>query len=252
MEREELERMRRREDHYWWFVGRRAIVSSILRRWAPPGRPRRLLDVAAGTGGSIAALRPFGEVTVVDLSPYALGQCRERGVEDAICARAEALGIASARFDVATCLDLLEHLDDDVAGARELLRVLRPGGLALLTVPAYRWLWSEHDEALSHRRRYVLPELRRVLERAGFEVPYETYCITTMFPIIAGFRILQRLARLCRPRPPAQTDFVEVAPWLTRLFERLLRGEARYLGRRRRARFRFGVSCLAVARRPRA
>src|SRR6185436_1790311 len=140
--------MRRVEESHWWFVGRRQIIRSFLERLvrarlagsgaASAGAPAELniLDVGCGTGANLDMLSEFGKAEGVDVSAEALSFCRARGLEQVKLGAAEALPYADGSFDLVTGLDVVEHLDDDVAGLKEMRRVLRPGGEALLFVPA--------------------------------------------------------------------------------------------------------------------
>jgi SAM-dependent methyltransferase len=157
-------------------------------------------------------------------------------------ASAERLPFAAASFDLVTALDVLEHLDRDDLAAREIARVLRPGGLLVATVPALPSLWSEHDEALDHRRRYRPRSFRRLLGEAELEIELLSYTVSVLFPAIFLFRRLQRLRR--SPRDP-RTSLVPVPPILNRLLIGLLRLEGRLLPH---LRLPFGVSLIAVAR----
>ncbi len=244
----ELEKMFAVEEHYWWFVGRRAIIKSVLSRHFGPRRARWVLDLASGTGGNLEILSQCGRVLALDLSEHAVERCRERGCPHVVCGSATALPLASGSVDLVASLDLLEHLEDEGAAAREMCRVLQPGGVAVVTVPAYRWLWSDHDIALAHRRRYVLKQLTALLRGAGFEILQGTYCIFFLFLPIAGFRLLQRLVRLLVRRSPPASAYIQVAPWVSAVFVWLLRLEARLL---RHINLPLGVSCLCIARRPR-
>jgi SAM-dependent methyltransferase len=105
----------------------------------------------------------------------------------------EALPFASGAFNIVTALDVLEHTDDDLNCLREIHRITRERGLVLITVPAYGFLWSEHDEALKHRRRYTAHELRNKLAITGFEIVRTSYFISTMFFPILAFRIWRGL-----------------------------------------------------------
>ncbi len=194
----ELAKMFELEDTYWWFVARRELVFLLLRhRFRPPvDRRPVLLDIGCGTGATLGGLAAFGDVTGVDFSLDALRFCRQRGQRTLVRARGEVLPFAEGAADVITALDLLEHIPDDAAAAKEFARVLRPGGLLIITVPACPMLWSEHDEALDHLRRYRGPELRRLLEQAGLTLERFSPCITFLLLPIAVLRILQRL----RPR----------------------------------------------------
>src|SRR5262245_42709297 len=146
------------EASHWWFVSRRQLCLSQVRRAAEeleiPGRPLRILDYGCGTGYNLAFLRAFGEAVGAEVPVVALHEFRKAkgdGVLDLTHDRREHDG----RFDIVTALDVLEHLDDDVAGLRRMRRFVRPGGQIILTVPAYRWLWSGEDVISEHRRRYT-------------------------------------------------------------------------------------------------
>jgi SAM-dependent methyltransferase len=197
----ELERMAGFEDWYWWHRGRRTIVRRILRRHASPGS--RILDVGCGTGATTASLSAFGDVIGLDLGPAALRHARARGLPVAR-GSAERLPVRAASLDVVVALDVLEHLDDDRRALDEMLRVLRPGGLLLATVPAYAFLWSGHDDAIGHRRRYVRRQLRERVAGAGFEIALCSYIMGSILPIAVVVRLAERL--LGR-RGPARADY---------------------------------------------
>lgn len=148
--------MYRIEERHWWFVGRRRIIESFLESVCANlknDRPR-VLDIGCGTGANLEMLSRFGETEGVDVSSAALAFCRERGLRNVRQGEAEHLPYEDGSFDLVTCLDVVEHLDDDVAGLREMHRVLRPKGRALLFVPAFAFLWGVQDDISHHRRRY--------------------------------------------------------------------------------------------------
>jgi len=253
----EIAKMFELEDTYWWFVARRLLVRDLLRRHLPAqaaddrragadcvARPI-VLDVGCGTGATLKVLRDPGEVVALDASAEALGYSRRRGQLRLVRDRGEELPVASAAVDIITALDLLEHIPDDGAALREFARVLRPGGLLILTVPAGPALWSEHDEALDHLRRYRRAQLRRLLERAGFAVQRLSPAIAALFPPIAALRLLQRLRRRRKGRP--QTAFIVPPRAINWLLTALLRLENRCL---MSFDLPLGVSLVAVARKP--
>ena len=244
MRPEEIEKMFRLEDTYWWFVARRRLVALLLNRYAARRQGQRVLDVGCGTGGTLATLAPYGEVWAADLSIEALGCCRRRSFGRLVQTDAERLSLAGESFDIITCLDVLEHVDD-VAALAELHRVCRPGGLLLITVPAYPFLWSEHDEALAHKRRYYAGDLRRKLVAAGFEVVRMTHIITALFLPVLVLRLLQRLRPRGRAAP--QTAHIILPGPLNTLLIWLCQLEARLS---LVFSLPFGVSVVAVARRP--
>lgn len=232
------------EERYWWFVGRRAIVGMLLSGLTHHYHPPRIIDVGCGTGANLTFLEQFGEVVGLDSSLLALSFCRQREHHLLVQASATSLPCADGSVDVITMLDVLEHLEDDVGALLELHRVLRPGGYLLVTVPAYQWLWSEHDEALHHKRRYGARELRRKVEGAGLHIVKLSYAISAVLPVIAAFRFAQRL----RPRTgEPKTAHIQLPRPLNQLLIAYLKCEAFAL---RFVRLPCGVSLVCVAQKP--
>lgn len=187
--------MFRVEQSHWWYTGRRKILADFVEaicRQVTDRRPR-ILDVGCGTGANLLMLSQYGDAEGVDVSEDALAFCRERGLDKVRLGAAEELPYEDGTFDLVTALDVVEHLDDDLAGLREMRRVLRPGGRVLLFVPTFMFLWGLQDDVSNHRRRYRLPELQRVLEQAGFEIERTTYANITFFLPILAMRQLMRL-----------------------------------------------------------
>jgi len=187
--------MFRVEQSHWWYTGRRKILADFVDaicRQVTDRRPR-ILDVGCGTGANLLMLSEYGDAEGVDVSEDALAFCRERGLDKVRLGAAEELPYEDGTFDLVTALDVVEHLDDDLAGLREMRRVLRPGGRVLLFVPTFMFLWGLQDDVSNHRRRYRLPELQRVLEQAGFEIERTTYANITFFLPILAMRQLMRL-----------------------------------------------------------
>src|SRR5678816_2484856 len=187
--------MFRVEQSHWWYTGRRKIlarfIEDICRR--VPDRRARILDVGCGTGANLLMLSQFGDAEGVDISEDALAFCRERGLEKVELGAGEELPYDDGTFDLVTALDVVEHMDNVLAGLKEMRRVLRPGGRVLLFVPTFMFLWGLQDDVSHHRRRYRMPELGRVLEQAGFEIERTTYANITFFMPILAMRKLMRL-----------------------------------------------------------
>jgi SAM-dependent methyltransferase len=244
--------MRRVEESHWWFVGRRQIIRSFLERICgdlkatrrgnePQGSALNILDVGCGTGANLEMLSEFGEAEGVDLSAEALSFCQARGLQNVKQGEAEALPYEDNSFDLVTGLDVVEHLDDDLAGLQEMRRVLRAGGRALLFVPAFMFLWGVQDDVSNHRRRYNMKELKRVVREAGFEIERATYVNISFFaPILLG-RLFMRATRL---RPESENNIT--IGFLNGVLGKLLGAES---GPLRFLNFPFGVSIICVARR---
>lgn len=246
MERHTYAIMYEVEGSHWWFAGRRRILESFVKEIVAnlnlQRRPPVILDVGCGTGANLEMLAQFGDAEGVDVSEDALAFCRARGLTRVTLGAAERLPYADASFDLVTALDVVEHLDDDATGLREMRRVLRPGGRALLFVPAFMWLWGVQDDVSHHRRRYTLPQLKERVREAGFEIERATYANVTFFaPILAG-RLLMRATGA----RPASENNINVSA-LNGVLGHLFGAERFWL--RRHLNFPFGVSAVCVARR---
>jgi len=238
----EYEAMYRLENSYWWYVARRALAAELLADEVK-GRSRvHILDVGCGTGANMKAFARYGMTTGVDSSIDALEFCRTRGVDTVTLSPAERLPFSDDEFDVVTAMDILEHTDDDLAGLRELHRVCCKDGLVLVTVPAYGFLWSEHDEALKHRRRYAAHELRNKLAVTGFEVVRTSYFITTLFFPILAMRVWHGIFK---HSTHPKTSLYLPPKWINAALIRLLALERRIF---RQINLPFGVSIVALAR----
>ena len=230
------------EENHWWFVGRRHILRSFVARIvASLSQPRpQILDIGCGTGANLEMLAEFGAAQGVDVSTEALAFCRTRGLDQVRQGEAEKLPYENSTFDLVTALDVVEHLDDDLAGLKEMKRVLRPDGRALLFVPAFMFLWGVQDDVSNHRRRYTLSGIKTVLRSAGFEVERATYAnITFFFPILLG-RLLMRVTGY---RPASENNIT--ISGLNGVLGKLFKAESAFLGH---LNFPFGVSIICVAR----
>jgi SAM-dependent methyltransferase len=240
----EYTRMFENEDRYWWFVIRRELVLDQVRRFVRGPDPL-IVDVGCGTGATAAGLRRFGRVIGVDFSPLALQACITRGLGELLRARAEAIPLAGDSADAIVATDILEHLDDDLAALAEFRRILKPGGHAIITVPAYQFLWSEHDLALMHRRRYVARQLGERADCAGFRRVRLGYALSLLFPI-ALWRLLKG------PRDdgkPPEAQIKPVPAWLNATLIRFQRVETMLF---RYGSLPWGLSVVAVLQKPAA
>lgn len=240
------------EGSHWWFVGRRAILETFLRQIVSRFESRlqavssnaetqnklRILDVGCGTGANLEMLSQFGEAEGVDVSDDALEFCRRKGLK-AQKGLAETLPYADETFDLTTALDVVEHLDDDIAGLREMLRVTKRGGYSLIFVPAFMWLWGVQDDISNHRTRYTKKQIVERLEKAGYIVERATYANWTFFaPIFAG-RTLMKLTGI----KPESENNVNVSA-LNGFFGRIFSSESLWL---KNFNFPFGVSIVIIA-----
>jgi SAM-dependent methyltransferase len=224
---------------HWWFRGRLAVILATLRRALPPRRVR-LLELGCGSGNVLAALSEFGEAVGMDAHQDLTAAARAAGLDVRIGHLPDDLGVAPGWADVVLLLDVIEHVEDDVATLSAARTGVGEGGLLVVTVPAYQWLWSGHDEVLGHRRRYTAAELRAVAKRAGYTVLRVSYFNTLLFPLLATVRGWKRL------RGDRGHDLRRPAEPLNWLLERVFAFERHLVPR---VPLPFGASLLLIARR---
>jgi SAM-dependent methyltransferase len=243
MEREVFERLETIEKEHWWFVARRRILASILTRLVKPLAKPRILEAGCGTGGNLRMLSAFGDVDAFEPDEKArLHARRTSGLE--VCAGDLPAGIPYPKgtFDLIVALDVLEHVERDEESLAELRDRLRPGGAMVVTVPAFPFLWSHHDDVHHHFRRYRGRELRDKLQRAGFEIVRMTYFNTFLFPLISAVRLAKRITGR------TQSDDDRMPGRVTNTLLRAMFSSERWLVNA--ISLPFGVSLLAIARRP--
>jgi SAM-dependent methyltransferase len=231
------------DEYHWWYRGRRRIIRAELERLPLPAGAQ-VLDAGCGSGRTLADLVSYGEVSGIELHEDAAEIARSRGHGDVRVGRLEELPWADASFDLITCLDVIEHTPDDRTALAELYRVCRPGGWLLVTVPAYPALWSLHDEANHHFRRYSRAALRSAAGAAGWTVMRLSSFNSVLLAPAAAVRLAQR-------RFGARNGYsndLEIGPaWLNDALEAPLTLEAKWLARG--GTLPFGLSLVAVLRR---
>jgi SAM-dependent methyltransferase len=241
----------RHETTHWWFRWRFDLIADVLETLPKDGR-LRILDAGCGTGQMLKCLESHGEAIGIDSSPQAIGYARERGVRRLVHGSITDPPFRDGSFDCVVSLDVIEHVDDDLRILTKLHEVVKPGGHLIVTVPAFKLLWSEHDEINLHKRRYRAEQLSRLIEDAGFELQRVTYCNTTLFlPILAMRKAKNFLRSVRRARGTTigalRSDLGEYPSPVNAALSWLMRGETRLMSR---VDLPFGVSILAVASRP--
>jgi SAM-dependent methyltransferase len=232
----------RAEDRHWWYRGRRRVLERVVDGLALPA-PARILDAGCGSGRNMVDLARRGSVTGIELSDASVALARERGVGEVVAGSVTQMPFASESFDLAVCLDVIEHLEDDLGALRELRRVVAAGGALLVTVPAYEWLWSGHDEVNHHQRRYTAGSLRRVAEQAGWQQVRSTHFNSLLLPVAIALRVLDRFNR---KTTESSLDLWVPPALINWLLERPLLLEAALIGAG--GRIPAGLSLLAVFR----
>jgi SAM-dependent methyltransferase len=233
------------EDDSFWFEHRTACIHAALarHRWDGP-----FLDVGGGNGAVSKGLERRG-IPCVMLEPGIEGarNAKARGLGDVVCATIEEAAFAPASFGAAGLFDVIEHVADDHALLRAVHRVLRPHGVLAVTVPAHPWLWSAEDEVAGHHRRYTRRSLGAALERAGFEVTYDTYVFAALVPPMFALRALRhRLGRRDDGEVMQTAEAQHTPRRAARLAADALLAPELFAIRRGR-RIPTGTTCLAVA-----
>jgi SAM-dependent methyltransferase len=231
------------ETRHWWFRGRRQVLDAVIGQLALP-RPARILELGSGTGGNFVMLARYGQVTAVEMNEVA----REISLRKTAAVRdvrpgflPNDLNLGDQLFDLVCAFDVLEHVEEDEATLRTLRDCLAPGGVGVLTVPAFAWLWGPHDTQLHHKRRYAKAELRRKIRAAGLKIERLTYSNMLLFPAAVLARAADKIFRRAHSTgdgtPPAALNEAFAAVFG---FERHLLGVMD---------FPVGLSLLAVVRR---
>ena len=235
---DEYGKMREAEDHYWWFVSRRRLALALLDRFSPGAR--RVLDVGSGTGALLSELQNRTWAAGLDYSPLAVRFCQERRLTNLMVGNAERVPVRPGSLDAVVSLDTLEHVADHEAAVRSIARSLKPGGVLVLNVPAFRWLWGPHDVALMHHRRYRKSEVRAMLQRHGLRVEKLSYSVFLLFPVVILIRLLDKFKR-----GPAKVSLPKVSGPTNRFLVKLQDMEARWI---LAGSLPWGSSVVAVAR----
>jgi len=239
MEQRTYRMMRALEDEHWWFVARRRIIETLIARLQLPD-PAEILEVGCGTGGNLAMLGGFGNVTGVEQDQGAAAMARERDVATVLPgALPDDLPDLPQRFDLIALLDVIEHIEEDAASLASLSGRLRPGGRILLTVPAFNFLWSRHDEENQHKRRYRRRDIYALATSTDLQVDYATYYNFLLFPPLAAIRVFRKAF----PYKETWQDMRKPGRAVNELLRSAFSSEKAVIGR---ATLPFGLSLLAV------
>lgn len=228
------------EKTYWWHQGKVHLVKALLGE----ERDLTILEIGCGTGMLTKFLSNYGTITGIDISPEAISFCQKQGLEKVFKADINSMDITPHRskYDLVVASDVLEHIQDDMQAMKNIKKMLKESGRFLLTVPAHKFLWSEHDEALHHKRRYHSLEITKKLKDAGFTVAKKTYFVATALPAIVLFRLWGNIfGKSAYPK----TSYVVLPEVLNNLMIKLLAFEAEVA---KKLDLPIGVTIAVVAR----
>ena len=243
MERKVFEQMAKLDANHWWFTARRRILDGVIERVVRPPKDARILELGAGTGHNLGMLSRFGQVEASELDPIARELASERLGRPVVEAALPDLSMfPTGSYDLVALLDVLEHVPDDRSSLRAIHKLLKPGGALLLTVPINPWMWSAHDVAHHHHRRYRQREIRKLAEDAGYSIDLFSPFTSLLFPPIAAVRLLGKITK------KDDSDDAMPSPVVNKLLDGIFGLERGLIGR---LPMPFGVSLVAVLRRSR-
>lgn len=232
----------RLEDTYWWFVAKNNILLHLIERIAKPGA--RVADIGCGTGGLLAQLAPKYDAIGVEMDATARDACSRRGLNVLAGHLPDAIPLPDASCDLVVSSEVVEHVENDRGAVARLAALLAPGGTLIITVPAHQWMWSEHDVANHHFRRYTRAQVRALIEGTGLEVSLLTYQMVALFPLMAAARFAAKLrgsgnlaaGAEIKPLPRAVNGVLrrvfEVEKWVTPRFPSPIGGSVLCVARR--------------------
>ena len=240
MDRNVYLRMSDLDSAHWWFVARRQILADQIAQLGLGSEPR-LLEVGCGPGGNLKMLAQFGRLEAFEMDDEARKLASERsGIDVAYGRLPDKFEFPPASYDLVAAFDVVEHVEEDREAVQAMAKLLRPGGRLMITVPAYQWLWSHHDERHHHWRRYRSAQIRTLVEEAGLKVDKLSYYNTLLFPLIIAVRFLKKLTG----REDVPDDRIP-GPVTNSLLRKIFASERFWL---RAGSFPAGVSILCLAR----
>jgi ubiquinone/menaquinone biosynthesis C-methylase UbiE len=235
------------EQYYWWYVGVRAMVKELLTLSVRGKNFEKVLDIGCGTGALLDQLQTCSEELLgVDISQEALSYCSLRGHKNLLLSDASHTALPSAYFDVITAVGIIEHLEDDHAFLVEMKRLLKPGGVMILLTSSFPYLWSMHDTANEHKRRYYLRPFNRKINVIGLETIRFSHLNFFLFPLIAPMLILHRWIYGVESEHP-QRILPNIPRSINAILTQFLIFEAKLM---RWIRLPWGISMIGVFRKP--
>jgi SAM-dependent methyltransferase len=226
MERSAYTEMAAIDENHWWYRARRRIVAEMITQHIAKRPNLAIAEIGCGTGSNLPVLARFGQVTAVEPDADARAYAATRADATIMEGRLpDGLPLAENSLDLAVMLDVLEHVDDDVAALKAVAKKLKPDASFLLTVPAMPSLWSPHDEEHHHKRRYTAQTLRAAIETAGLKIEMMSYFNTLLLPMIAGVRWIKNLTG------SKEVDTGMPSTWLNKLLETIFAFERHLIGR---------------------
>jgi SAM-dependent methyltransferase len=234
------------EDTHWWFTARRDCIVRLLASFNVE-KDARLIDIGCSGGPLERTLGRLGYTNVlgIDISPESARRAVSQGSGNVVLMDGTRMDFKENSFDVLIASDVLEHIENENAAMKEWYRILKPGGRALIFVPAFKFLWSGHDDANEHYRRYTREELVEGMRRNGFVIEKTSYWNFTLFTPVVAIRSIKRLF-MWRGRTNNRDELGESSRMLNRIFSGIIKGENRLISKGWS--YPVGISVLAVGK----
>jgi SAM-dependent methyltransferase len=223
-------------------LGRLKIIQSYIEKARNGKKKITILNIGCGTGGTIDMLESFGVTDNVDISDEAIKFMKKQGYKRLTKVKDIKLPFKDKTYDMVGAFDVLEHIDKQVEALSEWKRVIKDDGAIVITVPAYQWLWSQHDVSLHHQRRYTTKRLAEAAKQAGLKPQKKSYAIVFSLPLVVGFRFLNKLSGR---KTDSETSYVNVSATTNKLFTKILYAEAKLHSFMS---FPFGTSVVTILR----
>ena len=242
MDRQAYTEMAEVEDKLWWYISRRKIIQKILDSFVTKKAANRILEVGCGSGGNLNLLAQYGQLHAVEHDENMRDLAANKQLCQVLPATLPNPLPCEGQFDLICMFDVLEHIDERLESLTMIGKFMKPGGLLAITVPAYMFLWSPHDDAVHHKIRYTLTDLKKLVRAVGYEIRCASYFNFFLFPAIVVFRLLRRWFG-----KPASTDFDLPNPIMNRLYTAVFGLEKYCLPG---LRFPCGLSIIIIAQKP--
>jgi len=228
------------EKYHWWYVTRRLILKSICDNYIKSKKKLRILEIGCGSGGNLDFLSQYGEVHAMETDDFAIKNAKSKKICEVRKGMLPNNIPYDKSFDIICLFDVLEHIQDDKLSLQAIDKYLNNNGKIILTVPAYMFLWSGHDEASHHKRRYTKSQIRTLLDSTGFKKCYGSYYFSILFIVLAPIRLIQRFFK----NNNANHDIRKENRFLNYLLIKLFSIESKIL---RYFPLPFGVSIVTIA-----
>lgn len=208
MESVEYHKMKKLEDSNWWYQARKELMRDLIRKYRP--NPQYVLDIGCGSGLVLDSLKNIPKRIGVENNPEAINYAKEKNITIF-----STIQEAPAEADVILLMDVLEHVEDDQKMLEQSLSKLRKNGIVIITVPAFDWLWSQHDKLVHHQRRYSKKQLENCIKKAGAETIYSSYWNFSFFiPTVIKKKI--------KTKKNVESDLQEVSNWLNHIMLKIM------------------------------